>query len=365
MAGSIASELLSTINQVPYKVIISALPSNVGISETLFPKTQLATKYKLDIHRWVDGSFMNPNALFEYFGLFSNEDSKTVRKNMLKYLGLHKKDGWKTCNTLKNSWITLHMKGLTTQEWADSMKKGDTASDEIALHVLCRMYNRHCMVYTKMNIWSTVGTDVPIPEETLIGMCDIRLLFIETDVFGKFQIIPYAPAPRTQQYGDARSGLPALTDGNNNNSVSPPLNLSVVTPTTPTPTPASSTTPNPIPPEYNDCNAIGDNAKVDNANAVAELNGESKEFADKPPINSECEPDVNGGHVTPQRLKIGELDFSLIWLSSQCDVKNLNCTLKLMKLSEHEIDKWQGNRTKMGSTESDIDKCTQVGGHNL
>ena len=299
MAGSIASELLLTINQVPYKVIISALPSNVGISETLFPKTQLATKYKLDIHRWVDGSFMNPNALFEYFGLFSNEDSKTVRKNMLKYLGLHKKNGWKMCNTLKNSWIALHMKGLTAQEWADSMKKGDTAGDEIALHVLCRMYNCHCMVYTKMNIWSTVGTDVPIPEETLIGMCDIRLLFIETNVFGKLQIIRYTPAPRTQQYGDARSGLPALTDGNNN-SVSPPLNLSVVTPTTPTPTPASSTTPNPIPPEYNDCNAIGDNAKVDNTNAVAEPNGESKEFADKPPINSELEPNVNGGHVTPQ-----------------------------------------------------------------
>ena len=183
----------------------------------------MATKYKLDIHRWVDGSYMNPNALFEYFGLFSSEDGKTVRKNMLKYLGLHKKNGWKNCNTLKNSWIALHMKGMTAQEWSDSMKKFDTAGDEIALYVLCRMYNQHCMVYTKMNIWSTVGTDVPIPEETLIGMCDIRLLFIETDVIGELQIIPYAPAPGKQLFGDARTGLPPppLPDGNNN-SVSPP-----------------------------------------------------------------------------------------------------------------------------------------------
>ena len=94
MACSIASELLLTINWIPYKVIVPALPPNVGISETLFPKTQLATKYKLDIHRWVDGSYMNPNALFEYFGLFSSEDSKTVRKNMLKYLRLDKKNSW-------------------------------------------------------------------------------------------------------------------------------------------------------------------------------------------------------------------------------------------------------------------------------
>ena len=293
MAGSIANELLSTINQVPYKVIISALPSNIGISETLFPKTQLASKYKLDIHCWVDGSFMNPNALFEFFGMFSNDDSKTVRKNMLKYLGLHKKNGWKTCNTLKNSWIVLHMKELTAQEWADSMKKSDTAGDEIALHVLCRMYNHHCMVYTKMNIWTTVGTDVPIPEETLIGMCDIHLLFIETDVFGKLQIIPYAPAPRKQQYGDARCGLPAPTNGKKN-SISPPLNLSVVPPTTPASTLVSSSTSDPIPPEYN--NAIGDNAKVDNAKAVAGPSVESKGTADKPP---EIEPNTNGGHVTP------------------------------------------------------------------
>ena len=124
-----------------------------------------------------------------------------------------------------------------------------------------------------MNIWSTVGTDVPIPEETLIGMCDICLLFIETDVFGKLQIIPHAPAPRKQQYGDARYDLLAPTNGKKNR-VSPPLNLSVVPPI-----------------------AIGDNAKVDNAKAVAESNDESKGTANKPP---EIEAKVNGGHVTPR-----------------------------------------------------------------
>ena len=369
MAGSIASELLSTINQIPYKVIIPALLSNVGISETLFPKTQLATKYKLDIHRWVDGSYMNPNALFECFSLFSSEDGKTVRKNMLKYLGLHKKNSWKNCNTLKNSWIALHMKGLTAQEWSDSMKKFDTAGDEIALYVLCRMYNRHCMVYTKMNIWSTVDTDIPIPEETLIGMCDIRLLFIETDVFGELQIIPYEPAPGKQLFGDARIGLPpAPPPDGNNNSVSHPLNLSVVALTV-------STTFGTKKPTYNNhINVKGDNAIVDNGNVPDKSPVNSERPLNQPQTGLKPEPNINKRHATSQgeprlqRLKIGELDFSLVCLSSSVDVKTLNCTVNLTKLTEQDIDKWQNKCVSVNMTHTeDCDEysVTQVGGHNL
>ena len=37
----------------------------------------------------------------------------------------------------------------------------------------------------------------------------------------------------------------------------------------------------------------------------------------------------------------------------------------MTKLSEYEIDKWHGNRTKIGPKENKIDNCTQVGGHTL
>ena len=87
MAASIAEEMLASINTVPYKQIIPAVHSASGISEVMFPCTVLAKQYLLNVRRWVEGSYMNPNAMFEYFGLFSNEDSKQVRKNMLKYNG--------------------------------------------------------------------------------------------------------------------------------------------------------------------------------------------------------------------------------------------------------------------------------------
>ena len=288
---------------------------------------------------------------------------------MLKYLGLHKKNGWKNCNTLKNSWIALHMKGLTAQEWSDSMKKFDTACDEIALHVLCRMYNQHCMVYTKMNIWSTVDTDAPIPEETLIGMCDICLLFIETGVFGELQIIPYAPAPGKQLFGDARIGLlPAPPPDGNNNSVSPPLNLSMVALSV-------STSFGTKTPTYDNHIAVkGDNAIVDNGNVPDKSPVNSEEPSNQLQTGLKPEPSINKSHATSQgqpglqQLKIGELDFSLFRLSSNVDVKTLNCTVNLTKLSEQDIDKWQKKCVSVNmshTNDCEENSVNQVGGHNL
>ena len=89
MANSIASELLDVINAVPYERLkIAALPQGAGLSETIFPKTRLAKTYSLDLRRWVDGSFMNPNAMFELFGEFNNESGMQTRKRMFKFIGI-------------------------------------------------------------------------------------------------------------------------------------------------------------------------------------------------------------------------------------------------------------------------------------
>ena len=182
--------------------------------------------------------------MFELFGLYSNETGKNVHKNLIRFMGLHKKNGWDDCNILKNSWITLRMKAMSAETWAKNMKSPETPGDEIALHALCKMYRRHAMVYTKMNIWSTVKTDSPIPEEQLIKLCDVRLLFIEEGVFGELQIIPYAPPPGPV-YGDAQEDLDDLPNYNDK-ELSPPLDLSN-TVTQPAPSPSHVIGENDIP----------------------------------------------------------------------------------------------------------------------
>ena len=221
MAASIATKLLAKINAVPYKQILPALHGNSGISEVKFSRTTLASRFLLDTRRWLDSSYMNPNTMFEYFGLFSNETSKQVRKNMIMYLGLNKKKGYENCAILKNSWIALGLQSIDAKKWLEDMKKLDTPGDKIALYTLCRMYHRHCLIFTKVKSWCTIDDNTGMDEEAMLDKCDIVLLFIELGVFGELKTRPYAPPPRHVYLHKATADIPTTQP------IPPPITLTV------------------------------------------------------------------------------------------------------------------------------------------
>ena len=169
---------------------------------------------------------MNPNALFELFGVFSGQTSLQVRKAMFKYLGITKKRGAEQGKTFMNAWITLHMQGVTACQWPDAMLDRETPGDEIALYTLCRMYHHHCVVITSAKCWTTFDTDSPLPEAVLYENCDIKLLYIEPGVFGELRLKPAMPPVPTNTFitESATAIVPrnALTD---NNELQP-INLS-------------------------------------------------------------------------------------------------------------------------------------------
>ena len=181
---SICEELWQNINAIGFKKLISALPKEAGIDGRLFKKTKLAKNFTLDTTRWLDGSWMNPNAMFELFGTFSDETSEEVRSKMLDILGASSENGFHV-EFYDQCFIALHMAGIELLDWMSEMRKPDTPGDEIMLFELCKNYNRHCMVYTRGNIWSTVSTETPIPEEQLSELCPIKLLYIEPGVYGE------------------------------------------------------------------------------------------------------------------------------------------------------------------------------------
>ena len=202
------------------------LPAGAGLSEDVFPRTTLAKIFSLDTKRWLDGSFMNPNALFELFGVYSGETGMQVRKLMLKYLGITKKCGAEDSNILKNAWIALHMQNKTAREWADDMFNRENPGDEIALYVLCKMYRRHCVVITSSKCWTTLEIDVSLPESILYDLCDIKLLYIEPGVFGELKLKPAMPPPPTNTV--MTESATATVEGFNAEDIVPtePINLS-------------------------------------------------------------------------------------------------------------------------------------------
>ena len=193
MSTSILADLLSAIKARQYKQIVPSLAEGSGLSELIFPKTSLAISYALITKRWLDGSYMNPNALFELFGEYNNEMGMQVQKRMLKILGITKKHGVDKCNILKNSWIALHMHGISARQWADSMFLRDTLGDEIVLYTLCKMYHQHCVVVTSAKLWTTLETTATMTEADIMEACDLRLLYIEPGIFGELWLKPAMP----------------------------------------------------------------------------------------------------------------------------------------------------------------------------
>ena len=141
MASSVAGELMAVIDSRLYKSIVPALPLRAGMSEFMFPKTTLSHTFSLDVNRWLEGLYMNPNAMYDMFGQFSGETGAQVCCSLQKYLGITKKKGVDDCALLKQSWIALHMQDKTPQEWANGLFDADTPGDEIVLFALSRMFH--------------------------------------------------------------------------------------------------------------------------------------------------------------------------------------------------------------------------------
>ena len=82
--ASIADDLMSAIHEIEHKSLIAAMHKGSGLSEKVFPKTSLARRFTLDTSRWLDGSYMNPNVMFDMFGEYSRNGGMVVHKKIAK-----------------------------------------------------------------------------------------------------------------------------------------------------------------------------------------------------------------------------------------------------------------------------------------
>ena len=350
MANSIASALLDVINVVPYECLIAALPQGAGLSETIFPKTRLAKTYSLDMRRWVDGSFMNPNTMFEPFGEFNNESGMQIRKRMFKYIGITHQQKAEDCDLLKDAWIALHMQGLSVEDWSINMMKRDTPGDEIALHILCRMFNRHCVVVTSAKMWSTVKTDRPISEEKLMEICDLKFLFVEPGVFGELRSKPaIPPAPRSCTVFESATNIIRRDKKTTTGQQVAPLNLSVA------------------PPDLSTNIAIGDNKTetvttanvldqdahlpvADTADTIVSTTNTSDQG--RRPSVAEV-PKTSSGPEHPSKNSASEGED--ISIEAKHSIPNMPvCTVLLRKLKNTELVKWLGETPSINTTDPSI-----------
>ena len=105
----------------------------------------------------------------------------------------------------------LHKK-IDLNDWIEQMRLNMTHGDDIALYLLCCMYNKHAYVHTAKYGWSTLPFKIDTPFIETTKKCDIELVLLHCWSFGKVLKIrhPLLPTkPKNLQSTDA-SNLVAL-----------------------------------------------------------------------------------------------------------------------------------------------------------
>ena len=138
----------------------------------------------VDVRRFVrKHKHFNPSGLFELFGAYSVQSADEVRDCLM---------GWILENyRSEQSWLrtALKHKSLTLDVWMENMRNPLTHGDDIALYLLCRMYDKHAYVHTACYGWSTLPLKINENLDALLPKCDMELVLLDIWSFGKVQKI--------------------------------------------------------------------------------------------------------------------------------------------------------------------------------
>ena len=138
----------------------------------------------VDVRRFVTKhTHFNPSGLFKLFGAYSVQSADEVRDCLM---------GWILDNYRSvQSWLrmALEHKNLTLDVWMENMRNPLTHRDDIALYLLCRMYNKHAYVHTARYGWSTLPLKINEDLDALLPKCDMELVLLHIWSFGKVQKI--------------------------------------------------------------------------------------------------------------------------------------------------------------------------------
>ena len=191
---SIAGEILSSINS-DYTSDIKYLSEQVSVDTADFESMDIARQYWLDTKSCVKGygkrRKINTHNLYEIFGNYSLDSPDVVKQNAIAEIESH--PSWYDCAGR----TMLVMKGTTFKKWLAHIKKPRSRGDELMLFVLCVLYRRHCIVYTKWQPWYTVKPEAGRAANTIEEMCQTKLLYLGNDLYGELHRLPLSRVPET------------------------------------------------------------------------------------------------------------------------------------------------------------------------
>ena len=212
---SVASELYSELSPYKFRHHISCLTKQDYLSPAKFHKSELGQRYWIDICNVYKNHGINANHLYEYFGAFSDHTSSEVRELLCNLIDVNDKFYRSV------GFVVLDMHGTSYETRMESVGDETTYADELVLYSLCKLYDRHAMVYCNGHNWSTIDPINPMDAAELHEACSIQLVYLSPGIFGELKCCPFVTPNR-----EFRTALNIKSTAQTDSATLSPVNLS-------------------------------------------------------------------------------------------------------------------------------------------
>ena len=81
--------------------------------------------------------------------------------------------------------MAVKHKKIELNDWIEKMRLNTRHGDDMALYLLCRMYNKHAYVHTARYGWSMLPFKTETPFMEIAAKCDIELVLLHCWSFGE------------------------------------------------------------------------------------------------------------------------------------------------------------------------------------
>ena len=191
MASSIqenrmAAELLQIVRDSRYNPTITPLRDDDKVTKKQFSSHRLCEKLRLDTRHNTKNRRVNHNSMYEIFSRWSLDEADELKALIIDKI----KTDYAYYSRVSLLWTKL--KGTTFNEWLYHVRGPNVGADELMLFILCREFDRHCVVFTKTRTWSTIQSETPINENDLISRCDLLLLYMGKTLLDCYNVVTAA-----------------------------------------------------------------------------------------------------------------------------------------------------------------------------
>ena len=187
---SLAAELMNSLQVYEYRKYIPSLHYGTGVTDRLFASMTDSKNFTINTSRTYKGKrgkTVNPNFMYEIFGVYSEEEADVVRTRMINWVRDNSEEFERATG------LAMIGKDLEIDSWITKMSSTKCGGDEFALFALCKLFHRHACIVNTSRLWHTCSVEGCPDDDAIKNRCDLRFIQLTHDTFALLRPNPGTP----------------------------------------------------------------------------------------------------------------------------------------------------------------------------